>query len=158
MSLYENIVSDNGERNHRGVVSNVQTSQTNFTSLPVCRGTSFALAHNDRTKERYEHYKYLYSDCTHVDGNLEIVFLDTPFSSDLEFLNSIQEVSGYVLIVGNYADTIPLRNLRVIRGDTLFQHDSRSYALYVAINYNPLGTEGLRELQFNSLRGNLNCL
>lgn len=49
---------------------------------------------------RQDHYHNLrsrYTNCTHVDGNLELTWLDDP-KFDLDFLQHIQEVTGYVLI------------------------------------------------------------
>ena len=68
-------------------------------------------------------------------------------------------MSGYVVIAFvRVTDVIPLRNLRVIRGQTLFNDpndpNGQGYGLYVANNYarNSPGT-GLKELQLTSLRG-----
>ena len=41
---------------------------------------------------------------------------------DFSFLTSITEVTGYVMLMFNYVDVIPLVNLRVIRGHDLFMH------------------------------------
>ncbi|KAG7231372.1 hypothetical protein INR49_012212 [Caranx melampygus] len=85
--------------------------------------------------------------------NLEITY--TLEHHDLSFLQSIQEVSGYVLIAMNEAATIPLVNLRLIRGQNLYEGQ---YALLVMSNYNrnlssaTLNyTSGLRQLQLSSL-------
>jgi len=67
-------------------------------------------------------------------------------------------VSGYVIIAFvSVTDAIPLRNLRVIRGQSLFNDPNdpyHGYSLYVANNNvrNSPGI-GLRELQLTSLRG-----
>jgi len=68
-------------------------------------------------------------------------------------------VSGYVIIAFvSVTDVIPLHNLRVIRGRSLFRDpdnpNSRGYSLYVANNYarNSPGV-GLKELQLTALRG-----
>lgn len=73
------------------------------------------------------------------------------------FLQSIQEVGGYVLIAMNEAANIPLVNLRLIRGQNLKEG---RYALLVMSNYNrnPSSatldyTGGLRQLQLSSLTG-----
>lgn len=102
---------------------------------------------------RYENYRSIYRNCTFVDGNLEIVFLDRN-DFDLSFLSTIKEVTGYVLIVSVFVDNLSLSNLRVIRGRTLYEHEQKYYALYVALNYNPnVITVGLKELQLTSLYG-----
>lgn len=73
------------------------------------------------------------------------------------FLQSIREVGGYVLIAMNEVATIPLVNLRLIRGQTLYEGQ---YALLVMSNYNknhssstPDYTSGLKQLQLSSLSG-----
>ena len=68
-------------------------------------------------------------------------------------------MSGYVLIAYvRQSEVVPLRNLRLIRGISLFRPPddptNRGYSLYVADNYkeNSLGI-GLKELQLTSLHG-----
>lgn len=49
---------------------------------------------------RQQHYRNLsdrYTNCTNVDGNLELTWVDDP-EMNLDFLQNIREVSGYVLI------------------------------------------------------------
>lgn len=72
-------------------------------------------------------------------------------------LQSIQEVGGYVLIALNKAASIPLENLRLIRGHSLFLD---KYALTVTSNYEKNHssvtlnyTRGLRELKLSGLTG-----
>ena len=73
-------------------------------------------------------------------------------------------MSGYVIIAFvSVTDVIPLHNLRVIRGRSLF-HDpdnpnSRGYSLYVANNY-VRSSPGIRlkELQLTALRGQFSML
>ena len=139
----------------------------------VCLGTSDGMTHRGQNNHRYAEYKKRYTNCTYVDGNLEIVFLDDEF--DLSFLKDIQEVTGYVLLVANYASSIPLTSLRIIRGRTLYQHKENYYSLFVALNFKPpndrpgyvevmtpppqsegpseIPTIGLRELSLTSLYG-----
>jgi Receptor L domain len=66
------------------------------------------------------------------------------------------QVTGYVLIVGVHADVIPLTNLRIIRGQSLYKIEgsSRGYGLYIGQNYQPgVRGVGIKELQFTSLHG-----
>jgi len=101
----------------------------------------------------YGQYRARYTNCTYIDGNLELVFL-TNASYDLSFLRNIREVTGYVLILACYMDHVPLTSLRVIRGRTLYEHDGRYYSLYVALNYDEKTPGvGLKELRLTSLRG-----
>lgn len=121
----------------------------------MCRGTNFGLTTQGDQTVRYDNYRSIYRNCTFVEGNLEIVFLERN-DFDLSFLSTIKEVTGYVLIVSVFVDTLSLSNLRVIRGRTLYEHDQKYYALYVALNYNPnVITVGLKELQLTSLYGEL---
>ena len=60
---------------------------------PVCHGTSNGLVRQGDSEDRYALYKYLYTNCTYLLGNLEIVFLDTPYKIfDLSFLSTIKQV------------------------------------------------------------------
>jgi hypothetical protein len=97
----------------------------------------------------------MYTNCTYVEGNLELVFLMNA-SADLSFLQDIEEVSGYVLIFNVYVPHIPLSSMRIIRGTNLFQfdEDNKAYSLYVALNYDPQRAGiGLKVLDFVSLSG-----
>ncbi|XP_056155115.1 melanoma receptor tyrosine-protein kinase-like isoform X2 [Lampris incognitus] len=95
----------------------------------------------------------MYTNCTVVLENLEVTY--TQEYHDLSFLKSIEEVGGYVLIAMNKAAKIPLVNLRLIRGHTLYENQ---YALAVMSNYNKNHTSvtlnytsGLKELQLSGL-------
>uniref|UniRef100_A0A8C2Y644 receptor protein-tyrosine kinase n=1 Tax=Coturnix japonica TaxID=93934 RepID=A0A8C2Y644_COTJA len=61
---------------------------------------------------------------------------------------TIREVTGYILIAMNVFSTLPLRNLRVIRGTQFYEE---KYALFVLLNYNPNTTHALRQLGLNHL-------
>lgn len=63
---------------------------------------------------------------------------------------SIREVTGYVLIAVNEFSRLPLDNLRVIRGTTLYED---KYALAVMVNYQMDGLHGLQELGLTHLTG-----
>lgn len=99
--------------------------------------------------------KNRYENCTYIDGNLEIVFLNNrSVDYDLSFLESIREVTGYILIVSVFASYIPLTNLQIIRGNDLFPHKDDFYSLFVADNYEASSKHiGLKELRFKSLAG-----
>lgn len=114
----------------------------------VCRGTNTGLGHSEG---HYDMYRMKYTNCTYVDGNLELVFLDKA-DYDLSFLRDIREVTGYVMIVANLVSYVPLTNLRIIRGRTLYEHEGEMFSLYVALNYNTTQPGvGLKELRFTSL-------
>ena len=76
-------------------------------SCAVCYGTSYGFSQQgvDQVPEddedakvtaRYEKYKETYTNCTVIDGNLEIVFLIAPGNRifDLHFLRDIREVTS----------------------------------------------------------------
>lgn len=127
--------------------------------FPVCRGSVSAVSHSHGSdfKERYRMYKKQYANCTYVMGNLVIGFLEGDEDYDMGFLKDIQEVSGFVLILGNFFSHLNLTSLRVIRGKTLFKPDNTSaqaYSLYVSLNYKKESeTVGLKELGLVSLQG-----
>ena len=122
----------------------------------VCRGTSSALTVSGTPMDHYHDYKRTYTNCTYVDGNLEITFLDGPNDDyDLSFLQSIEEVSGYVLIYSVYAQDLHLRNLKLIRGSQLYSltPGEKLYSLVVASNSKPNSeTKGLMQLGFINLQ------
>lgn len=71
---------------------------------------------------RDHHYRNLkdrYSNCTYVDGNLELTWLQGN-NCDLSFLQNIREVTGYVLISHVDVKRLILPSLQIIRGRTLF--------------------------------------
>lgn len=121
----------------------------------VCRGAVSAISHShgSNISERYNMYKRQYTNCTHVLGNLAIQFLEEKDDYDMGFLKDIQEVSGFVLIIGNWFSHLNLTSLRVIRGMELFENQG-NYSLYVALNYKK-GSKtpvGLKELGLVSLQ------
>ena len=135
--------------------------------------------HGSRPWDRYDSYIKMYENCTHVSKNLEIVFIDQPsrIPYTFDFLENIREVTGYILIVGNWFDHLSLPNLRVIRGRTLYTdqmyrdddgatkrnatngietRSSRGYSLYVALNSELNSTDnGLKEIHLPSLHGKI---
>ncbi|XP_072181160.1 receptor tyrosine-protein kinase erbB-4-like [Diadema setosum] len=108
-----------------------------YVQKGVCTGTDQGTArpynsgNADDEARYYADLKERYTNCTYVDGNLEISFLHGQ-EYDLSFLSSIREVTGYVLILLTYARVIPLTDLRVIRGTRLYED---KYALYVALTF-----------------------
>jgi hypothetical protein len=54
----------------------------------VCRGTHYDInhSHGGRPWDRYQMYRKMYTNCTYIDGNLEIVFLDGDDDYDMSFL------------------------------------------------------------------------
>uniref|UniRef100_A0A673KRW5 Receptor protein-tyrosine kinase n=1 Tax=Sinocyclocheilus rhinocerous TaxID=307959 RepID=A0A673KRW5_9TELE len=101
---------------------------------PVCQGTNNKLTLLAQPDDHYRAMVRMYSNCTVVLENLEITNVQE--YHDLSFLRSIEEVGGYVLIGINYVDVIPLENLRLIRGHSLFDG---KYGL--AVHYASTGTK-----------------
>uniref|UniRef100_A0A8C1QKU7 Receptor protein-tyrosine kinase n=1 Tax=Cyprinus carpio TaxID=7962 RepID=A0A8C1QKU7_CYPCA len=102
---------------------------------PVCQGTNNKLTLLAQPDDHYRAMVRMYSNCT----------------------VSIEEVGGYVLIGINYVDVIPLENLRLIRGHSLFDG---KYGLAVVANFhrnesveNNSIISGLQELGLRSLTG-----
>ena len=122
----------------------------------VCAGTSDGVSKANNEEEEYRQYEILqerYTNCTYVEGNLEISWLRDP-TLDFSFLENIREVTGYVLIVLYYPRVIPLKNLRIIRGMELYEDRGESLALYIGLNYNDADdNDGLRDLLMPNLHG-----
>uniref|UniRef100_A0A4W5NSX5 Receptor protein-tyrosine kinase n=1 Tax=Hucho hucho TaxID=62062 RepID=A0A4W5NSX5_9TELE len=121
----------------------------------VCQGISNRLTLLATEDDHFNNLVKMYSNCTVVLENLELTYIQD--YHDLSFLKSIQEVGGYVLIALNKAASIPLENLRLIRGHSLFLD---KYALTVMSNYEKNHssvtlnyTRGLRELKLSGLTG-----
>lgn len=123
----------------------------NYEEPEVCRGSSEGVSTSGADDlARYTKLKKRYQNCTYVDGNLEIKFLEQGNETfDLSFLSKIEEVSGYVLITSVVAETIPLTSLKIIRGNQLFNYKNHSYSLFVGVNNQE--TRGLKELLLTNL-------
>ena len=99
---------------------------------------------------REHHYRNLrdrYTNCTYVDGNLELTWLQDE-SLDLGFLRHIREVTGYVLISHVDVARIVLPSLQIIRGRTLFKLNVQDdqFALMVTLSK-------MHNLEMPALRG-----
>ncbi|XP_076840273.1 receptor tyrosine-protein kinase erbB-3b isoform X2 [Brachyhypopomus gauderio] len=116
------------------------TSQTQ----EVCLGTKNGISFTDSHTIHYSNLKQRYTGCEIILGNLEINFMEHDF--DVSFLGSIREVTGYVLVTTNQFGRLPLQNLRVIRGTTLYE---QTWALSVLVNYE--GEHGLVSLGLTHL-------
>ncbi|XP_070409614.1 melanoma receptor tyrosine-protein kinase isoform X2 [Nothobranchius furzeri] len=117
--------------------------------VTVCKGTSNQLTLLGNREQHYERMVKMFSNCSVVLDNLEITY--TLKNHDLSFLQSIQEVGGYVLVAMNEAPTVPLVNLRLIRGQSLYEG---RFALLVLSNYNKDNssvTGGMRQLLLSNL-------
>uniref|UniRef100_A0A8W7PX60 receptor protein-tyrosine kinase n=1 Tax=Anopheles coluzzii TaxID=1518534 RepID=A0A8W7PX60_ANOCL len=99
---------------------------------------------------REYHYKNLrdrYTNCTYVDGNLEITWIQN--ITDLNFLQHIREVTGYVLISHIDLPQVILPRLQIIRGRTTFKLNKweEAYGLFVSFSHmNTLELPALRDI------------
>ncbi|XP_053564090.1 receptor tyrosine-protein kinase erbB-3 isoform X2 [Bombina bombina] len=116
------------------------------TAQKVCAGTMNGLSVSGDSVYQHQTLKNMYTNCQIVMGNLEIVLIDD--LQDLSFLRSVREVTGHVLIAVNIFQYLPLENLRVIRGTNLYDG---KYALYMVLNNQVNGTQGIRQLGFHKL-------
>ncbi|CAM4595889.1 unnamed protein product [Leuciscus chuanchicus] len=112
----------------------------------VCQGANNKMSLLGTVDDHYQILVKMYSNCTVVLENLEITYMTE--KHDLSFLRSIQEVGGYVLIGINLAPSIPLENLRIIRGHSLYNN---TFALAVLLNSNDSIGQGVNQLPLTSL-------
>ncbi|XP_026872274.2 receptor tyrosine-protein kinase erbB-3b isoform X2 [Electrophorus electricus] len=115
-----------------------------FQTQEVCLGTKNGLSFTDSYAQHYSNLKERYTGCEIILGNLEINLMEHDF--DFSFLGSIREVTGYVLITTNQFSRLPLEQLRVIRGSTLYE---KAWALSVFLNFE--GQYGLVNLGLTHL-------
>ncbi|CAB1330125.1 unnamed protein product, partial [Coregonus sp. 'balchen'] len=114
----------------------------------VCPGTQNGLSSTGSQENQYNLIKDRYTGCEIIMGNLEITQIETDW--DFSFLGTIREVTGYILIAMNHFRRLPLEQLRVIRGNTLYD---RGFALSVFLNYPKEGSNGLQHLGLTYLTG-----
>ncbi|XP_059183124.1 melanoma receptor tyrosine-protein kinase-like [Centropristis striata] len=119
----------------------------------VCQGMSNQLTLLGTREDHYDQMVKKYSNCSVILDNLEVTY--TLEHQDLSFLQSIEEVGGYVLIGINEAAIVPLVNLKLIRGQNLYED---KFSLLVISNYKKnvsspslKYSHGLRELRLSSL-------
>uniref|UniRef100_A0A8C7F871 Receptor protein-tyrosine kinase n=1 Tax=Oncorhynchus kisutch TaxID=8019 RepID=A0A8C7F871_ONCKI len=129
----------------------IEILKTEEMSLPIfppviCSGTQNALSVTGSSQTQYTLMKEMYSGCEIIMGNLEITMME--HWRDFTFLQSIREVTGYILIAINQFSRLPLDQLRVIRGTTLYED---RFALAVLVNYQKDGQHGLKELGLTHL-------
>ncbi|XP_060108425.1 receptor tyrosine-protein kinase erbB-3 [Heteronotia binoei] len=115
-------------------------------SQAVCAGTLNGLSVTGDAHQSYQTLHKMYNNCEIVMGNLEIVLIEQ--NQDLSFLQTIREVTGYVLIAMNVFTYLPLQNLRIVRGTQYYED---KYALFILLNYAKNVTHALRQVGFNQL-------
>uniref|UniRef100_A0A674EFI5 Receptor protein-tyrosine kinase n=1 Tax=Salmo trutta TaxID=8032 RepID=A0A674EFI5_SALTR len=114
----------------------------------VCPGTQNGLSSTGSQENQYNLIKDRYTGCEIIMGNLEITQIESDW--DFSFLGTIREVTGYILIAMNHFRRLPLEQLRVIRGNSLYD---RGFALSVFLNYPKQGSNGLQHLGLTHLTG-----
>uniref|UniRef100_A0A673LN01 Receptor protein-tyrosine kinase n=1 Tax=Sinocyclocheilus rhinocerous TaxID=307959 RepID=A0A673LN01_9TELE len=112
----------------------------------VCTGTQNSLSVTGSSEVQYKLMKEMYTGCKIVIGNLEITQME--HNRNFSFLQSIREVTGYILIAINQFRRLPLEQLRVIRGTSLYED---RFALAILVNYQKDGVYGLKELGLTHL-------
>ncbi|XP_055312021.1 epidermal growth factor receptor-like [Sitodiplosis mosellana] len=97
-----------------------------------------------------------FSNCTHIVGNLELTWLNDS-TMDLDFLQHIREVTGYVLISFVNVENVVLPSLQIIRGQILFELGAENYSLIVhKSEIKSLELPSLREILSGSVYINKN--
>ncbi|XP_061640418.1 receptor tyrosine-protein kinase erbB-3a [Phyllopteryx taeniolatus] len=124
----------------------LQLCSAQTQGVVVCSGTQNALSTTGNSEIQFNLMRERYTGCEIVMGNLEITMME--HTRDFSFLQSIREVTGYILFAINEFNRLPLDQLRVIRGTTLYEDQ---YALAVMVNYQKDGQHGLHELGLTHL-------
>lgn len=128
---------------------NLKMVTSDLGSRSVCLGTNRRMSIPSNRSAHYLNLRDNYTNCTHVDGNLELTWLQEE-SLDLTFLQHIREVTGYVLISHVDVRRVVLPALQIIRGRTPFKvhvHDEE-FALVVTLSK-------MHSLEMPALRGNV---
>ncbi len=84
--------------------------------------------------------------CNFLDGNLELThFKKKPGRTyDFSFLQNITEITGYIIVFNSDIDSLPLSNLRIVRGWKVY---NSKFSVYIDSNDN------LEYLDFQNLKG-----
>ncbi|KAK5642470.1 hypothetical protein RI129_008637 [Pyrocoelia pectoralis] len=94
--------------------------ESEFVKGKICIGTNGRWSVPSNRDHHYRNLKNRFTNCTYVDGNLELTWLQDG-NYDLSFLQYIREVTGYVLISHVDVRRVVLPSLQIIRGRTLFK-------------------------------------
>ncbi|XP_058120005.1 epidermal growth factor receptor-like [Anopheles ziemanni] len=114
----------------------------------ICIGTNGRMSVPPNRENHYKNLRGRYTNCTYVDGNLEITWIQNG-SNDISFLQHIREVTGYVLISHVDIPQVILPRLQIIRGRTMFKLNKwvDEFGLFVAFSQmNSLELPALRDL------------
>lgn len=134
----------------------------------VCRSRNTDCSNKLDAEVQLRYYKQQYSQCTHIVGNLVLcnlrrygilLFVTYKWTvangsdPDLSFLESVQEVSGYVYIGNNDVKQISLPSLRIIRGRIPYKVEELGDGALVVSRNAVNQSHGLEVLDLRSLTG-----
>ncbi|CAG9840213.1 unnamed protein product [Diabrotica balteata] len=120
----------------------------------ICIGTNGRLSVPSNRDRHYRNLKDRYTNCTYVDGNLELTWLQDPDHHDLSFLQDIREVTGYVLISHVDVKKVVFPKLQIIRGRNLFLMSVANQNFSLIVTLSKMQTLELPALK-DILRGNV---
>lgn len=125
----------------------IRENEPSLFFVAVCIGTNGRMSVPNNREHHYRNLRDRYTNCTYVDGNLELTWLQDE-NLDLSFLQHIREVTGYVLISHVDVTRIVLPSLQIIRGRTLFKLNVQDdeFALIVTLSK-------MHNLELPALRG-----
>ncbi|XP_046400809.1 epidermal growth factor receptor isoform X2 [Ischnura elegans] len=130
------------------MVSGRGGKKSEFVKGKICIGTNGRMSVPSNREHHYRNLRDRYTNCTYVDGNLELTWLQDE-DLDLSFLQYIREVTGYVLISHVDVRRIVLPRLQIIRGRTLFKlsvHDEEFALLATLSKMHNLELPALRDI------------
>ncbi|KAH8347949.1 hypothetical protein KR084_002500 [Drosophila pseudotakahashii] len=107
-------------------------NKNEFVKGKICIGTKSRLSVPSNKEHHYRNLRDRYTNCTYVDGNLELTWLPNE-NLNLSFLDNIREVTGYILISHVDVKKVVFPKLQIIRGRTLFSLsvEEEKYAFFV---------------------------
>ncbi|CAG0917994.1 unnamed protein product [Notodromas monacha] len=108
-----------GVEDHPDPVFSTPLARNQDVKGRICIGTNGRMSVGSNRDHHYQNLKDRYTNCTFVDGNLEITWMNE--DADLNFLQYIREVTGYVLISHVNVRHVVLPSLQIIRGRNLFK-------------------------------------
>ncbi|XP_062547794.1 epidermal growth factor receptor isoform X1 [Armigeres subalbatus] len=126
----------------------LEEKNSEFVKGKICIGTNGRMSVPSNREYHYKNLRDRYTNCTYVDGNLEITWIQNT-SYDLSFLQHIREVTGYVLISHVDIPQVILPRLQIIRGRTTFKLNKweDEFGLFVSFSQmNTLEMPALRDI------------
>uniref|UniRef100_A0A182RPP5 Epidermal growth factor receptor n=1 Tax=Anopheles funestus TaxID=62324 RepID=A0A182RPP5_ANOFN len=124
-----------------------EEKKSEFVKGKICIGTNGRMSVPANREYHFKNLRDRYTNCTYVDGNLEITWIQN--ITDLNFLQHIREVTGYVLLSHIDLPQVILPRLQIIRGRTTFKLNKweEAYGLFVSFSHmNTLELPALRDI------------